>query len=303
MDRVEEYSDEDFKKAIVALAKDRNILGENGRLSKEQVERLDNNIYAHIANVLDREDTPETANPISTGQSDSRNTNIAATIKDWLFGGFANAALAVCTLAAVGAVVFYALGTQSNSILPELPDSLAQISIDQYTPPSFETARGITEKPLTEIRQAFLTGVAKASIDISQDDAQDKTIAVNFKQYVDSKNPSVVSENLDIKWLEERIEIIGTNKNSRQWLNQGYVTEVLNLSATRSMVELDFSLASSALTFYQKESTKNIGSNDIPTQVVENHRYLLSLQSGDIKTPDDIQSLIDRTNNIKVVIE
>jgi len=106
------------------------------------------------------------------------------------------------------------------------------------------------------------------------------------------------------------------DKQTRFWLKQGYMVEVVHLAAKRSMRDLNASALIDALQFYRVQASLPEPGNtepdnpdlrgtsaDVAIQFIRNHEKLLVAAPAQSPTPEQVQEIVDMTHEMKVLIQ
>lgn len=262
-----------FEVEIIDLVKKQQLLSDDvpvNPLSDDQMNELQKNVYANIDNRF-----RVAPGEVSEQIPERRERKIAAIkryVKNLLTTDlFTRSAVAIATVSVVtvGALTYQQLNKQDSPFLV-LPESItAEIP---YRNVEQGTSRAIVDTDSSVTRNAFVSGVERAELDLVG---------------VTNNDPN---NDVDLE--------------SNAWVINGYSVEIVRLAALRTLDDLDTSIIGSALEFYREQTPQlsdNDLSNDVPALFVQHHRYLLSVDDTGF-APGDIQNIIDITNQMKVVL-
>lgn len=292
-------SDNEFRSEVVTMLEEHIKVHNPGELSAERRKSLDDAVHAHIDTLFapDVEDSKQTD---SSGYS-----KIRQWLSDFITGSTPDyrpkVAFAVVAVVSITTMTVLSMMKRNSTVnLPEFPQSLAAAGLDRYVQPLTNGVKSMVSTTITPRRLAFLTGVSKAGIDAVGDIKNPKAIdvATSYASYTGQTTEP-------LEWLKENVKKYEADAMLNQWLIHGYTIEVVSLAANRSMQDIDASYVQHALSFYQKETPvlDAVSLDGVPEQVLQNHEYLMSVNIPIIETPSDIEIILDRSFQIKVLVQ
>ena len=252
-----------FRREIARLVQQQNAVE---RLSDERMQTLEDNVYAYIDRLFPQELT-ETH---KVEQAGSR-------FKEWLV--FKPRALTAAALLVLVVIATQIIKPNHSEFLLDLPASVAHHHYDAYIDTQAQVSQSLIATDPTPRRQAFITGVIRADLDLSKD-----------------------FTGIQLERVNSRITDIANDDSTRHWVARGYAVEVLHLAARRSMQDLDVGLLGDALDFY-REQTALDDADDANSRFTENHQWLIQTDRMDLQTPADVQQIIELTHQMKVLVQ
>jgi len=290
-----------FKSEILQIVKDNKVTSPG--LSDERMKQLDRNVFAHIETLFPADDgtqntqTPTTETPPEKGP--------LTKIKD-LFGNLfsigplqlAGTAIAAISLLAVGLITYQL--TDRDSTLLKLPDSLTNAGLANHVEYTIHTSQraAVADAP-SETRIAFMTGVSQAALDVAEDKTDD--VVRHYHQIItgdDSGNTDTAA-----RLLSKNVDRLRNSEPGRAWMIEGYAVELVKLAATRSMTDIDTAVLADAIDFYREKSMLPTDvSTVIPEQYLEDRRVLIETTKSSLTTPSQIQTIIDSSKQMILII-
>lgn len=291
--------DTEFKKQILGMVKQKQAdqLQEN-HLSQDKMNRVEDNVYAHIDSLFPAS-PQEASHTVKTKTVFSR-------IKDFISdlhhrGNYQTVAALAAIPVLIAGVIAYQSNNLNNSVYPTIPDSLKSHGLAQFIEIPAPDSRAIADLSITDRRRAFITGIAKADLDTTNDPESEiaKLVNTQFGKIINSN-----ADNSSVNLIDDSFKQAFTQDDTRAWAIQGYALEIVHLSASMALENIDASVVNEALKYYQETSGKLeiTEDNSIPVQFSDNHDYLVAAAKAKQDTPDKIQILIDKTQQMKLII-
>ena len=287
----------------IVKAHKRKIEEPSEPLSDAQMENMRKNVHAHIETLFphDSTSTQSTVSPASTTQ-----ITTLGKFRDHLSTMFSfekvyplSTALASVAVLTAG-ILTYQLTTSNSDLLLPVPNSITAKNFTQNINQNIASSRAIVPQQLSERRQAFVTGVIRADLDLIGDSESAASVALLNNHTITHENGRGTS----IESFDATVERFRKTKMTNVWLTSGYAVEVVHLAAQKSLENLDSSVLSDALTFYRTQTDELTNTLTIDTELdafTANHTFLLSASS-EFDEPDSIQTIIDKTTQMKVIL-
>lgn len=291
--------DQEFKQEILKMAKD------NAQpLSEEKMQKLQNNVYAHIDTLFQAEqdaiDSPIVANKPNL----SRRKSSFERLKDILADVFSVKTIGMAGLTVATLVFVFQLSTTTSTTLPDVPDSLMSAGLEQHTDHLTASSRALVSGPLSERRKAFLTGVTAAAAEVSGNNNKESLnlLVANYHVMITGEKSGVPAT--DKQLLKDNIDQYNDSSSTDSWLTEGYLVEILHLAAKHALIDMETTIVKDALNFYRDQTRLSISDpgEDIPDNFIENHQKLIEIDVPGVNTPTKIQSIIDTTQQMIVII-
>ena len=305
---------ESFEQTIVEMVRESRQTPEHvTQLPEKNMQQLEANVYTHINNLF----ANDHQTPVSDEPSNIRRPGIFTTFKKHLGEIFEKwtiqktaIAFASISIMSVGAITYQLTNTPVTNNpdyerFLSIPDSVAAAGIDEYINLPTDSSRSMVTTEPSERRLVFLTGVTRAGIDVigNPSSRETKELATAYQVFI-SGNPSTNSDN-DLDGLNKNVLQFAENSKTNEWLTHGYAVEIVHLAAKRSLVDMETNILTDALNYYQKvtgDFTEIDQGSDVTPQFKQNHLFLFDAVLEKPVTPNQIQSFIDKTQQMKIVI-
>jgi len=259
-------------------------------LSASEVQEIDTRVYADISTLYPIDETTE-------------QTGLLTTVKKYLpasnddrFGFPVAGVAAMLGVLMIGGLM---LG-QSMKSPTGVPASIATANLHQHVHLPVGGMAAITDANLTDRRDAYLAGYAKANLYAIGE--SDPVKAQNFAiWYLETTGISDAQQN-PLSSFQHEIEGYLGGEATEFWYNQGLATELVQLAAKGAMFDLDTDVLRDAIRFYN-ESSESLSDHIGPTdqRYFDKHRELLDLPTP--STPGELQQIIDTTQAMIILIK
>ena len=294
-----------FKREILKIVKAHKRENEEPSepLSDAQMKNMRNNVHAHIETLFPHDST-STQSVVSPARTVQKNT--FGKFGDYLSRVFSfepmlplSTALATVAVLTAG-VLTYQLTTSSSNLLLPVPNSITAKNYTKNINQNFTGSRAIVPQIVSKRRQAFVTGVTRADLDLIGDPESPASIALLNNHTITGSGERGVS----IESFDATVERFRKTEKTNVWLMAGYAIEVVHLAAQDSLESLDSSTLLDALTFYRTQTdelTKSLFDDTELSAFAASHTFLLTSGS-EFDEPDSIQVIIDKTRQMKVIL-
>ena len=281
-------------------------------LSEQRMAQLESNIFAHIEQQFPKDSTAAVKSDNATAP-EPRKMSVLERVKSLLrlpfpdqFAGSPVLAFATFALLSAGVLTFILANNRTAETHFQIPESVASADLEQYIESPENRNRALVATLPSSRRNAFLTGVTLADLDVIGDSnkksAQD--IAIWFNQI--TKSVPSVDATIALDNVQSQATHFSSDEKSSFWFKQGYSIEMVHLAARYSLDNLNTSTLADALTFYTKQSAHPIPKYhtvDLSKQYIQNHEQLINAASTELSTPGKIQEIVKVTNNMKILIQ
>ena len=281
-------------------------------LSEQRMSQLESNIFAHIEQQFPKDSTAAVKSD-NAAVTEPRKKSLPERVKSLLrlpfpdqFAGSPVLAFATFALLSAGVLTFILANNRTAETHFQIPESVASADLEQYIESPENRNRALVATLPSNRRNAFLTGVTLADLDVIGDSnkksAQD--IAIWFNQM--TKSVPSVDATIALDNVQSQATHFSSDEKSSFWFKQGYSIEMVHLAARHSLDNLNTTTLADALTFYTNQSAHPIPKNhtvDLSKQYIQNHEQLINAASTELSTPGKIQEIVKVTNNMKILIQ
>ena len=281
-------------------------------LSEQRMAQLESNIFAHIEQQFPKDSTAAVKSDNATAP-EPRKMSVPERVKSLLrlpfpdqFAGSPVLAFATFALLSAGVLTFILANNRTAETHFKIPESVASADLEQYIESPENRNRALVATLPSSRRNAFLTGVTLADLDVIGDSnkksAQD--IAIWFNQM--TKSVPSVDATIALDTVQSQATHFSNDEKSSFWFKQGYSIEMVHLAARHSLDNLNTTTLADALTFFTNQSAHPIPKNhtvDLSKQYIQNHEQLINAASTELSTPEQIQEIVKVTNNMKILIQ
>ncbi len=272
-------------------------------LSDAQMKNMRENVYAHVETLFPH-DSGSTESPVSLTRTAQKTP--FEKFRDYLtralsFEQIHPLSTALATVAVLTAgILTYQLTTSSSNLLLPVPNSITAKNFTQHINQNTASSRAIVPQQISERRQAFVAGVTRAGLDLIGDPESPASLALLNNYTIKEENERGAS----IKSFNATVEQYSETEKTNVWLMSGYAIEIVHLTAQKSLENLDSEVLLDALTFYRAQTddlTQSLINDTELSTFTANHNFLLTSDS-EFKDPDSIQTIIDKTTQMKVIL-
>jgi len=289
------------------------------KLPEEQMAQLESSVYKHIDQLFSKSKVmPATIKNDVIAKEYSRKKGLTKkrnSLMAWLFPARYVQVL-VMVLFSAGAVTYLLSNNRTSEMLFDIPESVVAADVDRYIQIPQQNLRALAGASVSDRRSAFLAGVTQADLDLIADTESATTQQMALWYHHIATDIPAVDVPDALKTVQSSVIRFSADEQTSLWLKYGYAVEVVHLAAKRSMVDLNTSALADALQFYSTQalssehdkaesniSDLSISLADISRQYLLNHENLIAAHRDQLITPEQVQQIVDMTDNMKILIQ
>jgi len=279
-------------------------------LNAQEREQLDANVLAHIDQQFNLT-TREHGEHAATKNHDSAKSTFGKSITAGLQGlkeQFLNIgrtpALALTAIVVISFGLLINSHDEGSSYL-DIPDSLLQADLDKQLVLFNAGQRALTSSS-SQRREAFVFGTVQADLDVAHktDNTTTENIINNHADFFTEKANAPVNEKLAL--FQQKINALAEDEQSQFWISEGYLIEMIRLSSLHALNNAQISPLKDALDYFQNSKDLESGilsSDGLNPNYINNRNEIIAYNLSDTFVPDEIQQVIDLTQNLQVLAQ
>jgi len=302
-------TDEHWKE-ILRMAKDNHQRQQTPikELDVDRLAQLERNVFAHIEQQFNSVET-EGIRQSSTTSDTTRKKSIWASAVSGLRKlqprSLSDGHLAALAFGAIGAISVGLLITNDKTVDSpfEVPNSLLTAGLGSQVILTGGGQRALTSTT-TDRRVAFISGTVQADLDVLEI-PNDEYVANLANQY-----PVLFGESVEdsteqlLNAFQSQVKIQRKDDQLNPWLQEGYLVQMIHLSAQAALIELNTGTLNDALQHFRSQQDLEsavTNSEALNPNYSDSRNKIVDTGVNEVSTPDDIQQIIDLTQTLKVL--
>ncbi len=278
-------------------------------LTDKHKQDLQDSVYAHIKTLFPADHNPVSTPSMSNASTVTKKKPPYHKLKEFFANLFASASVPQYTMAAISVIgvgiLVFLLSSNNQQTLLKIPSSLTVAGLDAHVSHLTASTRTIAPQTISERRKYYLAGITSAGIDViaNPDTQSSKDLAALYYSTTTGKDATETVQSYDL--LAKDVNSYKDSELANVWLTEGYLVEILYLSALRTLNGMETDILRNALSFYQQNTLLDDAAKEIetiPEQYLSNQQTLLNTDSSGINTPGQVQSIVDATQLMHVIL-